>query len=57
MTRRFLLWLLLPSYPPTDIERLNRFAVLYNRYVEKLKENLVDVPLWDEVIKAASRLK
>jgi hypothetical protein len=57
MTRRFLLWLLLPAYPPTDEQRLNKFAQLYNQYVEKLKEGLVDMPLWDEVVKAAAKLK
>jgi hypothetical protein len=41
---------------PTDDQALNAFAGEYNRFVEKLKQGLVDVKAWKKVVQAWERL-
>lgn len=41
---------------PTDVEELNRFAFVYNKYVARLQNDVIDTQLWSEVRKQWERL-
>jgi hypothetical protein len=62
MTRRFLFALPLSLFkgeehaPPTDIDDLNSFANAYNDYAAKLKQQIVDIKLWNKTLKCWERL-
>jgi hypothetical protein len=46
-----------PVFAPTEIETLNSFAQLYNRYVAKLRSSIVDLPSWRKVVAGWDRLR
>lgn len=57
--RKFLAALFAPAawaQPVTDAEKLNAFAGDYNRYVERLRQGIVDLKLWARVRKAWQRM-
>lgn len=52
MKRRDLLMLAACEAPhaPVDMDKLNRFAQAYNRYIERLKADVLDLKAWKEVL-------
>jgi hypothetical protein len=59
MTRRiFSLLLFAPASeaPVTDVDRLNKFAELYNKYIASLQGGIIDVKLWARVVREWERL-
>lgn len=59
MTRRGLFLLAVnPEKPaPVSEERMNRFAGLWNQYVEQLKIGIIDLRQWRAVLKAWESLR
>ena len=57
--RRELLALAACSSPhaPVDMSKLNRFASAYNDYIEKLKNDVLDLKAWQTVVDEWNRLK
>jgi hypothetical protein len=45
-----------PGRAPTDIDELNAFARAHNKYLERLREGIVDVRQWRRVEEAWTRL-
>jgi hypothetical protein len=41
---------------PVGADELNRFALAYNRYLDSLRQGVVDVRLWRKVCEAWRRL-
>ena len=54
MTRRGLLLLAIDTEKPAPVseERMNRFAGLWNQYVEQLKLGIIDLKQWRATLKA-----
>lgn|GEM_PF-7064004 len=59
MKRRELLALATCTRPhaPVDMDRLNSFARSYNEYVEKLKNDVLDLKQWQKVLDEFDRLR
>jgi hypothetical protein len=60
MTRRALFFLAAaePDKPaPVSEERMNRFAGLWNEYVERLKVGVIDLKQWRAVAREWERLR
>ena len=59
MTRRNLFALALPPDKPAPVSEaeMNRFAGLWNEYVERLKIGVIDLKQWRAVLRAWERLR
>lgn len=57
MTRRALLFSLVPPTAPTDPDSLNRFAIRWNVYLSQLQRGIVDLKAWKAAQKAWMQLK
>jgi hypothetical protein len=44
-------------YAPVDVDKLNAFVEAYNRYIELLKGDVLDVKQWQKVLDKWERLK
>jgi hypothetical protein len=59
MKRRSLLALALPPEKPAPVseQAMNRFAGLWNEYVERLKIGVIDLKQWRAVLREWERLR
>jgi len=59
MRRRELLMLAAAEQPhaPVDEARMNEFATAYNGYAARLKDGVLDLKAWADVVKAWERLR
>ena len=47
-----------PSTPaPSDIDKLNAFAIEYNDYIVKLQQSILDVKQWKRVEESWKRIR
>ena len=59
MRRRELLMLAAVEQPhaPVDEQRMNEFARAYNEYAARLRDGVLDLKQWAEVVRAWERLR
>jgi hypothetical protein len=46
-----------PPHAPVDMERLNKLAAAYNQYVDRLKDGILDLRQWSDVVRSWEKLK